>query len=243
MTTVNTFLKSAALALGCALPLLGHAQGSELARDHSNNFNNGYSMPPPETNTLQGSPFLLAYWSPGTILLNASTQPVAMPLKYDVYRQELRVRRAKGDSVVVPLAQVREFSLTANGPARRFLCYSSATLPAEGGSCGEVLFEGPRAQLLKFVHKELTKQSVNSGSYASNNTVSVLEEQTHYYLRWPADGHFTPLKLKRASLEQALASQPVALAALRARRGSFSSEADFAAAVAAIDPLLIVADK
>jgi len=243
MTTVNTFFRAVAIALGCGLPLLGHAQSSELARDKGGNFNNGYSLPPAEANTLQGSPFLLTSWSPATILLSASTQPIATPLKYDVYRQELRVRRAKGDSVVVPLAQVREFSLTAGSPARRFLCYSSAALPVEGGSCGEVLFDGPHAQLLKFVRKEIAKQSVDNGSYASNNTLSVLEEQMHYYLRWPADGHFTPLKLKRASLEQALAGQPAALAALKARKGGLSSEADLAAAVAVVDPLLTVPRK
>ncbi len=243
MISTRSFFTGASLALGCALPLLGYAQNSELARDRSSNFNNGYAMVPAEANTLQGSPFLLAAWLPGTILLSASTQPIATPLKYDVYRQELRVRRPKGDSVVVPLNQVREFNLTITSPARRFLCYSSAALPAEGGSCGEVLFDGPHAQLLKFVRKEITKQSVDNGSYASNNTMSVLVEQTHYYLRWPADGHFTPLKLKRASLEQALASQPAALAALKARKGSLSSEADFAAAMAMVDPVLTVSGK
>lgn len=241
MTTINTFFWS--VALGCGLPLLGHAQSSELARDKGGNFNNGYSLPPAEANALQGSPFLLTSWSPATILLSASTQPIATPLKYDVYRQELRVRRAKGDSVVVPLAQVREFSLTAGSPARRFLCYSSAALPAEGGSCGEVLFDGAHAQLLKFVRKEITKRSVDNGSYASNNTTNVFAEQTHYYLRWPADGHFTPLKLKRASLEQVLAGQPAALAALKARKGGLSSEAELAAAVAAVDPLFTTPAK
>ncbi|TDN38218.1 hypothetical protein A8B98_24735 [Hymenobacter sp. UV11] len=224
--------------------MLSHAQSSELARDHnSNNFNNGYAMPPPEANTLQGSPFLLASWLPGTILLSASTQPIATPLKYDVYRQELRVRRAKGDSVVVPLGQVREFSLLGGSLARRFVCYSSAALPAEGGSCGEVVFDGPHAQLLKFVRKEVKKRAVENGAYVSNNTVNVLEEQTHYYLHWPADGHFTPLKLKRASLEQALAGQPAALAALKARKGGLSSEADLAAALAVIDPVLTTPAK
>ncbi len=61
--------------------------------------------------------------------------------------------------------------------------------------------------------------------------------------RWSADGHFTPLKLKRASLEQALAGQPAALAALKARKGSLSSEADLAVALAVVDPLLTVSGK
>ena len=208
MTRTRFFFAGSGLALACGLPLVGQAQSSELARDRSSNFNNGYAMPPPEANTLQGTPFLLSSWLPGTVLLTASTQPIATPLKYDVYRQELRVRRAKGDSVVVPLAQVREFTLTAAGPARRFVCYSSASLPAEGGSCGEVLFDGSHAQVMKFVRKEIKKQAIDTGSYASNNTVNVLEEQVHYYLHWPADGHFTPLKLKRASRRRWLPSRP-----------------------------------
>lgn len=244
MIRSNFFLIGAAFVLGGARPLVGHAQSSDLTRDRSGNFNNGYAMVPVEANTLQGSPFLLPAWSPGAVLLSASTKPIAIPLKYDVYRQELRVRRPQGDSVVVPLTQVREFDLTGSSPARRFLCFPAGALPAEGGAgCGEILFDGAHVQLLKFVRKEAAKQVVDNGSYATNNTMSVLQEQTHYYLRWPSDGHFTPLKLKRASLEQGLAGQPAALGALKARKGGLGSEADLAAALTAVDPLLTTPAK
>jgi len=244
MMSNKAFFAAIAFAFGCGAPLLGHAQNSELSRVQGGHFNNGYAIVPADANTLQGSPFLVPAWSPATVLLSASTKPIAIALKYDVYRQELRVRRPQGDSVVVPLAQVREFNLTGSGPARRFLCFPGPALPAEGGDgCGEVLFDGTHAQVLKFVRKEAAKQSVEDGSYATNNTMSVLREQTHYYLRWPGDGHFTPLKLKRASLEQALAGQPAALAALKARKGNLSSEADLAAAMTAVDPLLTTPTK
>lgn len=233
-----TFLHGV-LAVSLGLPLLSHAQSSELARDKSNNFNNGYSLAPAGANALQGSPYLLPQWAPATLRLAPDRPPVAVPLKYDVYRQELRIKRAQGDSVIVPLAQVREFSLNTASPARRFVCYPAATLPAEvGGACAEVLADGPHVQLLKFVRKAAVKQMGESSTYASSNTVNVLEEQHYYYLRWPADGHLTALRLKRASLEQALAGQPAALAALKARKGSLSAEADVAAAVVALDPLL-----
>jgi hypothetical protein len=235
-----------ALTVSLGLSGLSHAQtiqGSELGRDNSNNFNNGYSTAPANTNTIQGSPFLLPRWETATLRLTpAERPPVTVPLKYDVYHQELRVRRPQGDSVVVPLTQVREFSLAGVGgvtPTRRFVCYPAATLPAAvGGGAAEVLADGPHVQLLKFVRKALVKQAGEASAYASNSSINMLEEQSAYFLRWPADGHLTPIRLKRASLEQALAGQPAALAALKARKGNLGSEADMAAAVGAIDPLL-----
>ena len=233
------------LVMGVSCPVLSHAQtiqSSELARDNNNNFNNGYSTAPANTTTIQGSPFLLPRWETATLRLAPERPPVTVLLKYDVYHQELRIRRPQGDSVVVPLVQVREFSLTAVGgvtPTRRFVCYPAATLPTEaGGAAAEVLADGAHAQFVKFVQKKVVKQAGESSAYASNSSINVLEEQKSYYLHWPADGHFTPIRLKRSSLEQALAGQPAALAALKTRKGSLSSEAEMAAALGAIDPLL-----
>jgi hypothetical protein len=167
--------------------------------------------------------------------LAGNTKPIAAPLKYDIYSQEVRARRPNGDSVAVPVDKLKEFTLSN----RRFVCYPAATLPSEtGGGCAEVLADGRQVQLLKFARKVLVKQSSQAGSYASSSTISVLEEQKFYYLRRPAEGRLTPVRLKRASLEQALAGQPAALAALKTRKGSLNSEADMAAAVAAIEPLL-----
>jgi hypothetical protein len=234
-----------ALAISLISPVLSHAQtnqSSELARDNKNNFNNGYSTAPANANAIQGSPFLLPRWETATLRLAPERPPVTVPLKYDIYHQELRVRRPQGDSVVVPLAQVREFTLSGGGgatPTRRFVCYPAATLPAEvGGAAAEVLADGPHAQLLKFVRKAVVKQAGESSAYASNSSINVLEEQKAYFLRWPADGHLTPIRLKRSSLEQALAGQPAALAALKTRKGALGTEAEVAAAVGAIDPLL-----
>ena len=220
-----------------ALPLLGAAQISELSRDRTSVFNNGYTLVPPDANRVRGNPFLQAGWEPATLQLVGNTAPTPAAVRYDVYRQEVRVRRPQGDSVVVPLNRLKEFTLTGSG--RRFVCYPAATLPAEvQGACAEVLAEGPHLQLLKFWHKELTKQPAENTSYASYSTVDVLETTTRYYLRWPADGHLAAVRFKRSSLEQALAGQPAALAALKARKGNLSSEADLAAAVLALDPTI-----
>lgn len=221
------------------LPLLGAAQNTELSRSIDGNFNNGYSLVAPDDGQVRGNPFLVAGWLPGSVQLIGNTAATPTTLRYDVYRQELRVRRPKGDSVLVPLNRVKEFTLTNTSPGRRFVCYPAATLPAEvKGACAEVLAEGSHLQLLKFWRKEVVKQPADNSSYASNSTINVLEQTTHYYLRWPADGRLTAVRLKRSSLEQALAGQPAALAALKARKGGLSSEADLAAAVLALDPLV-----
>ena len=228
-----------------AWPLLGAAQMSELSRDQrSGNLNNGYTLAPAETASVQGSAFLLPGWLPASLQLNGGGAPLAVPLKYDIYHQELRAKRPQGDSVVVPLARVKEFSFITTSPTRRFVCYPAATLPADaGGGCGEVLAQSPGVQLLKFQHKELMKRVADTGGYASTNNVATLEAQTTYYLRWPTDGHFTAVKSRRASLEQALAGQPAALAALKARKGSIGNENELAAAVAAVAPLVAGAPK
>jgi len=218
-----------------ALPLLGKAQMSELSRGSNGVFNNGYSLVTANAGQVKGNPFLVVGWLPASLQLVGNTTPTPAKLRYDVYRQELRVQRPQGDSVVVPLNRVKEFSLV--GLNRRFVCYPAATLPAEvAGACAEVLADGANLQLLKFWRKKLVKQPSEQGSYASNTMIDALEEATSYYLRWPADGHLTAVRLKRSSLEQALSGQPAALAALKARKGGLSSEAEMAAAVTAFDP-------
>jgi hypothetical protein len=230
-----------ALVLACvALPLVGVAQTTDTYTDPREGTLNdryalGYFMTPRGEVAAQGSVFLVPSWTPGQLYLAGNKKPIAAPLKYDIYNQEVRARRPNGDSVAVAVAKLNEFSLGN----RRFVCYPAATLPVETGSgCAEVLADGSHTQLLKFARKVLATQASQAGSYASSSTISVLEAHSYYYLRWATDGRLTPLRLKRASLEQALAGQPAALAALKARKGSLNSEADMAGAVAAIDPLL-----
>jgi hypothetical protein len=194
------------------LPMLGVAQVNQTNHDRVVVFNNSYPLVDPDASQARGNPFLVVGWQAATVQLVGNTVPTPTALRYDLYRQELRVRQPQGDSVVVPLNRVKEFAPTGSG--RRFVCYPAAQLPAEvGGACAEMLADGPHLQLLKFWRKEVVKQAAENSSYATNSTVEVLQEVARYYLRWPADGHLTAVRLKRSSLEQALASQPAALSA------------------------------
>ena len=233
-------LGAAAVLLAGPGQCLAQGWSSDLSRDASGTFNNGYTRPPAETGVVKGRFYLLPSWAPAEVLLTGNQKLIAVPLKYDLFRQELRVRRPQGDSVVVPLARVQEFRLPQPaGSARRFLCFPAAALPTGvGESCGEVLADGPQVQLLKLRHSEVVTRADQGGSYASNTMSKQYEEKAAYYLRWPADGHFTAVKPKRSSLEQALAGQPAALAALKGSIGSIGSEEELAAAVLALAPAI-----
>jgi hypothetical protein len=239
MRITLVFGTAAMLLLGAGRCL---AQGwsSDLSRDINGNFNNGYSLVPPDAGVVKGSYYLQPGWTPAEVLLVGNQKPIAVPIKYDLFRQELRVRRTQGDSVVVPLGRVQEFRLPQPaGPSRRFLCFAPAKLPAAvGGACGEVLADSPQLQLLKFRRTEVITKQDQTGSYASSATTKQYEEQASYYLRYPADGRFVAVKPKRSSLEQALAGQPAALAALKARKGSIGNEEELADAVATVAPAL-----
>jgi hypothetical protein len=184
-----------------------------------------------------GSPMLLTGWRPGKVLLAGNKEFIGVPLRYDIYRQELRVRRPQGDSVLLDLTRVREFQLGEGSITRRFINYPLAP-PETTTTCAEVLVEALQVQLLKYWRKVVVKQAAVNESYGAYTMVSVLQPQVRYYLHWSSANQFVPLKLKRASLEQALVSYGPALTALKARKGSLSTEADSVSALTELEPLL-----
>ncbi|MFD1469166.1 hypothetical protein ACFQ48_13105 [Hymenobacter caeli] len=216
------------------LPLLATAQTDDQTRQMTNIFNSGFSPVVRSGFEVQGSPLLLAAWTPAALLLTGSTKPVAAPVKYDLVRQELRVRRPTGDSVAVTAAQVQEFTLAAGSPARRFVRLAGPGAPA---GFAEALTPGPHLQLLKYYEKVVETAAASGSGYASTATTSAYADHTKYYLKGP-DGKLAEVRPKRASLQEALAAYPAALAALKARKGSLGNEAELRDAVAALDPLV-----
>jgi len=208
------------------LPLLGRAQTEDQTRQMTNVFDSGFSPVARGGYEVQGSPFLLTAWAP--------TKPVAAPLKYDVVRQELRVRRSAGDSVTVPTAQVQEFTLTGPQP-RRFVRVAGTP-----DGFAEVISPGPHLMLLKYWEKVVEKSAAGGSGYGSTSTVSAYADRAKYYLRGP-NGKQMEVRPKRAGLQEALAAYPAALQALKARKGSLSSEAELRAAVTALDALVTAA--
>jgi hypothetical protein len=246
------------LATLLALPTLGFAQRvtssefvTETARGMTDVFNSGFDIVPYSLRdaSIKGNAMLLPYWVPGTILLAGNKKSAQVPIKYDLYRQQLRVRREKGDSIVVPINGIQEFTLfmlSRDGvqQVRRFVHYENPSMPAElKGACAEVLGGDDHLQLLKLWRKNIVKVAESSTNMALQNTAQSFNDNAKYYLRWGHDGHMEPLRLKKSSLKEALAAQPGALKVLDARKGNLSSEADMVAAVAAIGPSLTIPSR
>lgn len=213
------------------LPLLGAAQTDDQTRYMTSVFNSGFSPVARSGFEVQGSPLLLATWTPAELLLPGNAKPVSAPVKYDVVRQELRVLRPAGDSVAVSAAQVKSFTLAGGGALRHFVPFGG---PGAPNGFAEVLSPGINLQLLKYWDKVIEKSS-GGGGYASTTVVSTYADHTRYYLLAP-NGRLAEVRPKRASLQEALAAYPAAQQALKARKGNINSEAELRDAVTALDP-------
>lgn len=237
------------------LPLAGFAQskasearGSENTRARTEEVENGYDVFAfnSRDKSVRGTPMLSAQWQPAEILLVGNAKPLSAPAKYDMHQHQLRVRRAQSDSILLPAARVQEFSLAqldANGSQQShcFVRYESPSLPTElNGAYAEVLSGGNSLQLLKFWNKKLVKEVENTTNISSTSTIQRYDESNKYYVRWANDGRLLPVRLKRGSLKDAMAAQPDALKALEEQKGSLSTEAEVAAAIAAINTRLNV---
>jgi hypothetical protein len=234
------------------LPIAGFAQNkavesraSENTRARTEVGEDGYDVFAfnSRDKSVRGTPMLSSQWQPAEILLVGNTKPLSAPVKYDIHQHQLRVRRTQGDSILLPTARVQEFSLSqldASGNQRphRFVRYESPSLPAElNGVCAEVLSGGNSLQLLKFWNKKLISERENN-NISSIATVQRYDENNKYYVRWASDGRLVPIRLKRGSLKDALATQPDALKVLEEQKGSLSTEVEIVAAIMAINARL-----
>ncbi len=223
-----------------AAPVLSFGQPTgEVARNYTDILDRGNNIVSFDLrdNAAQGNPFLTPTWLPADVLVLGNRQPKQVPVKYDLVRQQLRVRRPQGDSVIVPLSQLREFTLTPGPDARRFVPLSG---PGTPDGFVEILGPGPHLQLLKEWIKAVVQAPVAASGYATSTTVSAYIERPRYYLRGP-QGRLTEVHPKRSSLQEALVYYPAALQAFKARKGSLSSEAELREAVVALDPLVAAA--
>ncbi|AMJ66114.1 hypothetical protein [Hymenobacter sp. PAMC 26628] len=218
-------------------PALGFGQSTgTVGNNYTDVLDKGNSIvafSPPDDG-VQGSPLLLRAWTPAAVLLRGNAAPKLVPVKYDVVHQQLRVRRAQGDSVVVPLGQLQEFTLTPGPAARRFVPLGASGAP---DGFAEVLTPGLHLQLLKYWDKAVEQAPASTSSYAAPASVSAYADRPKYYLRGP-NGRLAEVRPKRASLQEVLAAYPAAEQALKARKGSLSTEAELCATVAALDPLV-----
>jgi hypothetical protein len=149
---------------------------------------------------MRGSPYLLSNWTPADITYANNKTATDVLVKYDVYSNQLVMRRPQGDSVVI-ISPVSGFLLkdVSSGKNRVFSRFNDAKTddPSLKEELLEVLYEGKTALLIRY-DKTIQKASYQ-GAYSANRPYDELQDEKNYYLRKP-DQTFVKTKLNKKQL-------------------------------------------
>ena len=150
---------------------------------------------------MRGSPYLLSQWTQADITYANNKTEKDVPVKYDVYANQLIMRRPQGDSVVIVSPTVNSFLIKDinSGKNRVFSRFNDAKTddPSLKEELLEVLYEGKTALLVRY-DKTIQKASYQ-GAYSANRPYDELEDEKNYYLRKP-DQTFVKTKLNKKHL-------------------------------------------
>lgn len=149
---------------------------------------------------MRGSPYLFNHWIPADITYANNKTQTDVPVKYDVYANQLVMRRPQGDSVVI-VSLVSGFLLkdVNSGKNRVFSRFKDTPTndPSLKEEFLEVLYEGKTALLVRY-DKTLLKASYQ-GAYNANRPYDELQDEKSYYLRKP-DQTLVKTKLNKKQL-------------------------------------------
>ncbi len=148
----------------------------------------------------QGSPFLVDYWLPGTLILFDSTQTGdSLEFKFDTYLNEIWVLKNRQDSVILYSTYIRALELRApDGRQWHFKKYQvdNSHSPV---LFYQTIFEGRQFTLVKDERKLLVKANfVDRGVYTTGLPYDRFEGSTVDYFVQPAPGKpFVKIALKK----------------------------------------------
>jgi len=150
---------------------------------------------------MRGSPYLLSHWINADITYVNNKTQMDIPVKYDVYANQLVMRRPQGDSVVIVSPTVSSFLLKDinSSKNRRFTRFKDAQTDDSSlkEELLEVLYEGKTALLIRY-DKTILKASYQGG-YNANRPYDELQDEKNYYLRKP-DQTFVKTRLNKKQL-------------------------------------------
>lgn len=188
---------------------------------------------------MRGSPYVVAGWAKGDVLLGTSLKPTPGMFKFDSYNQHLRALRPQGDSIILASERVQAFTLRPIGKDGKAMERHFERLPNEliatmPTAFAEDISGGVQLRLLKFQHKTIVKGQADT-SYSSTNPVDSFKSNERYYLRW-ADGTYVAVKPSKTSILDAVAAkQPAAAATEMQDKTKARTDAELSALVQRID--------
>ncbi|QHT68673.1 hypothetical protein GXP67_19495 [Rhodocytophaga rosea] len=150
-----------------------------------------------------GSPFLFDQWNAGTVTLTNGKVLTNIPLKIDLYGNEIIAKRQSGDSIIIFSNSIQKVSLTENRTGREFMFEKISSINGEPPVVREgyldVLYKG-KYLLLAERRKNLIKANY-SGGYNAGKPYDEFVTETDYYVKKP-DQKPEKLRLtKKAILE------------------------------------------
>ena len=165
---------------------------------------------------VRGTPFVVAGWAMGEVVMGTSLKPMSGIFKFDTYNQQLRALRAQGDSIILSPERTQRFTIWPTGKdgkpvERRFERLPEYLIADKPIAFAEDISTGDKLRLLKFHYKNIIKGQAGS-SYGNGHPVDAFNDNERYYLRW-ADDSYVFVKPNKASILQAIAvKQPAAIA-------------------------------
>ncbi|HEY9048633.1 MAG TPA: hypothetical protein VIN08_22155 [Ohtaekwangia sp.] len=165
------------------LPLLASAQiGGSDGLSNLESISSGSSMFRSFDNRfkgIEGYPTIFENYVPGKIILTRGKAVVHPLVNYDIYSNELLVKR-NDQEVIVTRNMVKSFVLLQEADS---LFFVKVRLPQGEVFCEELV--AGKIKLYKFNVKTV-RQASNTGAYSAGKTYSQFEEAVKYY--WQAEG-------------------------------------------------------
>ena len=153
---------------------------------------------------IRGTPFLLPYWCSTEVIFKDGRRFSEVPLKYDVYQNQIVFKRPQGDSVILNAAPVSHFTMQDILTGKSYLFKKFFLSPGDQarlqGRFLQVIQEGSTS-LVVSRSKAIVKADYK-GAYNAGRPYDELIEDTQYYLLRP-DGSLTGIRLNRKSVLEA----------------------------------------
>lgn len=187
---------------------------------------------------VKGSPFFTQSWSEGVLFYSDGKKSAALPLKHDVYKNQLVAKRPQGDSVLINTGNVSHFQL--KDPAGKVYLFKKfpGLKTADAGLTSaffQVLYEGKMALLIKH-NKSLVKANYQ-GAYSADRPYDELVSQSEYYLK-KADQTLIKIRMnKKAILDILQDKQSTVKEFVEKEKIDFKDEASVAKLLAYYDSL------
>jgi len=153
---------------------------------------------------IRGTPFLLPYWCSTEVVFKDGRRFSTVPLKYDVYQNQVVIKRPQGDSVILNAAPVSYFTMQDIITGKSYVFRKFLLPPGDQAQLKDkflqVIQEGSTS-LVVSRSKAIVKADYKGG-YNAGRPYDELIDDTQYYLLRP-DGSLAGIRLNRKSVLEA----------------------------------------